>query len=104
MMQRVEVVPWSIASRWRFSAMNFLLAGIGAGEIGGKTGYAVRPHMESDLRAPPDYVLGRFRPFCGDQIVNLAGREAAAEILAEVGDTTRIAENAFDSRAIGAGE
>ena len=50
---------------------------------------ALRRDVKTELRAPPQDIVRAARPFAPDQIIDFGCREAAAEILAEIGHGSR---------------
>ena len=68
---------------------NVLLSGDGRrvllGRVGVDPGGSVNRHMQPELRAAPEDVLGAARPFAAHQVIDFRRRQAGAEILAEIG-------------------
>ncbi len=60
--------------------------------------------MEPELRAAPQHVFRRPRPLIRHQIIELAPREAAAEVFSQILKACGVAEHGKDARAIGFGE
>ena len=52
-----------------------------------------RRHQEAGLAAPPEYVIGAFRPFVFDKILDLPLIQAAAEVEAEISRLAGIADH-----------
>src|SRR5690348_15808057 len=75
-----------------------------SGHVGTERDTFLRQKPKPELGAPPEYVVGILRPFVLDQVIDLAGGEASAKVLAEVLAPAGLAEDVSGMRAVGAEE
>src|SRR5690348_8689159 len=100
-MARVDVVPWSMATRCMGMRLRLSPAALVRHETGQRFALLAR-QSQAELRATPQHVVYGLGPFEPHQIAHFRRREVAAEEGAEILAPARGPEDVFDARSIGA--
>src|SRR4051794_34339861 len=115
-MARVDVVPWSIATRWSGKApslysWSMTLCALSGRFVLARVRHEVRQRLaflwreaQAKLAATPQHIVYILRPFVRHQVVHFGGGEIGAETDAKLFEAVDVTDHALDAGAICARE